>query len=226
MCSQASRRDDDPTVLINARSVGLEGPRSRLTRVLNRAARLMLAIAVFIPMALQPSLASPTPKFNPMPAHQYELVATIQDAPGPFDEVTGYVSYQVSNTDCLPLQPGSGATLAMQRRLPLKLLPFSDGYTATFHLDALADANYFGLGVCHWDIGGVGLNLTVHNVVFSPGLSTAEVTTRSPITTYFARAAYRNPERSGSTIGTARSAYVTSHPAEFFAVTLQSKEKP
>jgi hypothetical protein len=94
-----------------------------------------LAITTVALMTVQSALAPPTAQFNPKPALLHELIATIKDAPGPFDEVTGYVMYQVTNTDCLPLQRGSGATLAMQKRLPLELKLHPNGYMANFYLD-------------------------------------------------------------------------------------------
>lgn len=41
---------------------------------------------------------------------RYEITMAIQGAPGPFDAVSGFVQYKVSNDHCVPLTRVIGAT--------------------------------------------------------------------------------------------------------------------
>ncbi|MQQ99823.1 hypothetical protein [Glaciimonas soli] len=45
---------------------------------------------------------TPDIKQNPHPKMRYEITLTIKDAPGPFDAVTGFMQYDVTNEQCSP----------------------------------------------------------------------------------------------------------------------------
>ena len=47
-------------------------------------------------------MKNPGIKQNPHPTECYEITPTIKNAPGPFDPVTRYMQYEVSNEQCAP----------------------------------------------------------------------------------------------------------------------------
>ena len=78
---------------------------------------LILSLAL-ITSACGSSMKTPDIKQNQHPKMRYEIIMTIDGAPGPFDSVTAFVQYKVSNDRCVPLTPISGATLPPEHHLP------------------------------------------------------------------------------------------------------------
>ncbi|RST54961.1 hypothetical protein EJI00_02080 [Variovorax sp. DXTD-1] len=136
-------------------------------------------------------MKKPDIKLNPHPKMRYEITLTIEDAPGPFDAVEGFSSYQVSNNRCVPLQPISGAQHTPRKSVPLSLTRVSDKlYKGTFYVDYLQDENYFGLGVCQWSMTFVGFSLQIGNLVFSHSLDLNEALAGKPVPRFFNNGSY------------------------------------
>ncbi|MBP1475575.1 hypothetical protein J7I44_14770 [Frateuria sp. MAH-13] len=159
------------------------------------AAMRRCAVAVLVAgLAVLPAACSSPMddiKLNPHPAQRYELIATV-DAPGEFDSVEGYLSYEVTNVECVPKNPIEGARNVpnTSRRFALTRV---DAHTwkGSFYRDLLQDEDYFGLGVCHWDVTNASPVFRVHAASFSPAFVLAdpiEVT----LTRYFKRSDYFN----------------------------------
>ncbi|WP_139350826.1 hypothetical protein [Rhodanobacter sp. C01] len=158
---------------------------SRTTMPTRLTSSLILSLAL-ITSACGSSMKTPDIKQNPHPKMRYEITMTIDGAPGPFDSVTAFVQYKVSNDRCVPLQPISGATLAPEDSVPLDLTKISDKvYTGHLYVDLLQDEDYYGLGVCHWEVVAATAVLQVKNVGFSPGLFKADVLAQRSATRYF-----------------------------------------
>jgi hypothetical protein len=112
----------------------------------------------------------PDIKLNPHPVQRYELTATV-DAPGPFDSVTGYVSYDVTNLECVPKDAWEGARNVPSSSHTFELTRVDDHtWKGYFYRDLLKDEDYFGLGVCHWEVVNALPVFTVHAEKFSPAL--------------------------------------------------------
>lgn len=136
-------------------------------------------------------MKTPDVKQNPNPKQRYEITLKIHDAPGPFDSVTAKVGYQVVNGECVPLTPGSGATIVPREYLPLALTRVSeDSYKATLYLDRFQDEDYYGLGVCHWELMSAGFELKVGGMTFHPAIMLKEIKAGVSPVRYFSKHTY------------------------------------
>jgi len=137
------------------------------------------------------SMKNPDIKQNPHPKQRYDITLKIDGAPGPFDAITGSVDYRVSNGRCVPLTPISGATLEPEKNVPLVFTRVSDNvYKGTLYIDLFLDEDYYGLGVCHWDVVAAGIDLTIGKLDFSPSIFLDDIKSGKPVIRYFSRRAY------------------------------------
>lgn len=129
---------------------------------------------------------------NPSAQQRYVLTARIQDAPGAFDRFEGSVDYDVSNERCVPLTPFEGATITPSKEIPVQLTRQSDGsFEGTIFLDKLADADYFGLGVCHWAISSASFSAVKGRSHFRVFLSRSDLAAHRESHMYFVGEGYR-----------------------------------
>lgn len=127
---------------------------------------------------------------NPHPTQRYEVVVT-SDAPGPWGSVSGAVFYHVTNDDCVPKLPLEGARQIPNTARKFKLTT-TDGKTwkGYFYRQMIEDADYFGLGVCHWDIESVGTGFIVHGGVFGPALVLQDMLVPKTYKTFFKKSEF------------------------------------
>lgn len=167
----------------------------------------------------------PDIKPNPAPHKRYDITLTIEGAPGSFDTVTGVVDYKVANDRCVPLTPISGATLAPEKRVPVKLTRVNDGvYKGSFFADALLDEDYYGMGVCHWGVVGASAELKVGKVDFSPAIFMSEILAGKTVTRYFAKRSYLHADLERVDIGNPSRADFQQDAHDTFAITLRAEE--
>lgn len=135
-------------------------------------------------------------KLNPAPKQAYELVLTLKDAPGPFAIVEGVAQYDVSNyEDCGRILPATGTASRMTSQEPVTLHKASENeYRGTFYLDRMLDEDYYGRGVCHWTLTGVGAMLRATtskaDTRFLTFIDKKRMDTGSQLTRYYPRADY------------------------------------
>lgn len=100
-------------------------------------------------------------KLNPSPQQGYELVLTLKDAPGPFAVVEGVAQYDARNyAACGRIVPATGTAGRITSQEPIALRQVGENeYRGTFYLDRMQDEVYYGRGVCHWALTGVGAML-------------------------------------------------------------------
>ena len=192
---------------------------------------LILSLAL-ITSACGSPMKTPDIKQNPHPKMRYEITMTIQNAPGPFDSVSGFVQYKVSNDRCVPLTPISGATLPPEKSVPLELSHVTDNiYKGSLYVDLLQDEDYYGLGVCHWAVVAATVSLTVKKADFSPDLFVNSILKQSSETRYFSKkqfeAAGRGELEPPVISGVLPADYKNLRPEwqqDMFQVTLSAKE--
>ena len=121
------------------------------------------------------------PELNPHPKQRYEVTVTV-DAPGPFDSVKGRLVYEIGNKDCVPKDAFTGGQNVPSYRTTFDLTRVdSHTYRGHFYRDLLLPGDYFGLGMCHWEIMNAGPDLTVHGLTFSVSAIPYDPQTGSPV---------------------------------------------
>ena len=95
-------------------------------------------------------------RLNPNPQQAYEVVLTIQDAPGPFKVLRWSAGYKAA--DCTYIvNDWAGVRGFPEHRVELPFTQRPDGsYVATVYLDAMLDEDYYGNGICEWKLTDVG----------------------------------------------------------------------
>jgi hypothetical protein len=131
------------------------------------------------------------PKKNPHPVQRYEVIATAK-APGPWDKVQGYISYEVVNPKCTPedkflgvhaMPKDVGLEVEMKRVSP-------DTWRGYFYRDYLQDDDYYQLGVCHWDVTSVGSSFVVNGGTFGAGDLFHVLLDKGPQTMFFKKTSF------------------------------------
>lgn len=112
------------------------------------------------PNEIQRDAKPPVPRRNPH-AVAYDITLTLHDAPGPFAVVKAGMDYEVANPLCLPRLGGmSGTRVQATQDVPIDLVRIAPNvYRGRFHDDLFVDEDYYGLGVCHWRLTGIGFGL-------------------------------------------------------------------
>lgn len=183
-------------------------------------------------MALASSACSsgmdPDIKQNPHPMMRYDVTITVENAPGPFDSVSGFMQYQVADIDCVP--ETGGPMNAM--RIPPTVNPaivfnkIADNvYRGTVYADYFQDENYYGLGVCHWSLMAVIAELRINNLTLDPGLTADELFSQKSLKSYFVLEDYLDNSRQRSSYGVfSRPNFPPDRQKEIFTITLTTKE--
>lgn len=139
---------------------------------------------------------------NPHPVQRYELTFTLHDAPGPFDAVTASAAYEIANKECVPRQPVSGANPAPAPVIPIDVERVGDNtYRGYVYLDLLKDEDYYGLGVCHWQLVSAGPDLKINGSVFGDGLMLDDIEAGKVARGYFWKPYYFLPPKKGYAAG-------------------------
>lgn len=190
---------------------------------------LLLSLALITSACSSPMNKQPDIKLNPHPTQRFEMIVTVHDAPGSFDKVGAGVLFQVRNVDCVPHHPITGGSDVPSTLRDFTLTRVDDHtWKGYFFKDLLQDEDYFGLGVCHWDVMSVGPDLYVHGMNFNPGLSLWNEPTQDHETRYFKKQTYLDRTLTNANAGSADSwpadsEDVKKHPDAFFPITVTIK---
>jgi hypothetical protein len=171
------------------------------------------------------SMKKPDIKLNTHPRMRYEITATVNGAPGPFELSGGSVDYKVVNLATVPMTPITGATVEPQKQLPVVFERVAEGvYRGVVYLDQVQDEDYFGLGVCHWSIVGVSIDLHHDQVNFSPAIYMDDIVRGIDLARYFSFKSYQNSDYKRTDIG-APSKSAFNDPTHTFTITLKAEER-
>ncbi|WP_423163060.1 hypothetical protein [Stenotrophomonas maltophilia] len=135
-------------------------------------------------------------KLNPSPQQGYELVLTLKDAPGPFAVVEGVAQYDARNyAACGRIVPATGTAGRITSQEPIALRQVGENeYRGTFYLDRMQDEDYYGRGVCHWALTGVGAMLRATtgeaDSRFLTFIDKERMENESPLTLYYPKLIY------------------------------------
>lgn len=166
---------------------------------------------------------------NPAPKQRYEVTLEVHQPPGQFDATArGWVYYRVDNSRCLPLTPFEGATIFPEKIVEFNVTRVSATvYRGKIFLDRLQDQDYYGLGICHWNINTLGIELKGNGVNFNTAMSGGELLAGKPATTYYAVADYQRAFNHADAVGfTNRALFRTTPPSGIFDMTLTARPMP
>jgi hypothetical protein len=130
------------------------------------------------------------------PRQAYQIVMTIENAPGPFRLVEGSAQYDVINHDeCGYIDPVSETISRIDTHPPIEWKPMGDSqYVATVYADLIVDEDYYGRGVCHWKLSMASALLKATGAEaetgFIPGISASDIMEGTAATLYFPKVRY------------------------------------
>ncbi|PPU70506.1 hypothetical protein XcuCFBP2542_18655 [Xanthomonas cucurbitae] len=143
----------------------------------------------------------PVYRKNPHPTQAYRITMTIEDAPGPFEWVSGTAFYQMANhKQCTPIEPIAGVwSKSDEDGIPIHFQKLDEStYAATIYADGMVDADYYGKGICLFELDGVGISLRAtgkkEETRFQPALFKSEIYSSTPKITYFWKDRYPRSE--------------------------------
>ena len=204
-------------------------------------------IAVVLPCAI--SLASCTPsrsdtdpsssharsgplrQLNPSPMQGYRIRLTIQDAPGPFVLTDATAQYDVVNeVRCGEDSPHGGVyRMTSNELLDIKKLD-EVTYEGVVYLDQILDGDYYGNGICKWELTEVRAVLSATGDVesetqFAPHFPVKAIKAVEEKKTYFWRGMYPRCDVDGYfDSGEVDRKRVDRGDNELFVITMGAKE--
>ncbi|MEQ7420819.1 hypothetical protein ABQE70_14805 [Xanthomonas campestris pv. campestris] len=145
----------------------------------------------------------PVYRKNPHPTQAYRITMTIDDAPGPFEWISGTAFYEMTNhKQCTPIEPIAGVwNKSSEDGIPIHFNKINDTtYVAAIYADGMVDANYYGKGTCSFELDGVGISLRAtgkkEETRFQPALFKSEIYSPAPKVTYFWKGRYPRADMS------------------------------
>ncbi|RZL45096.1 MAG: hypothetical protein EOP74_02135 [Variovorax sp.] len=193
------------------------------------ATTLILLSALALPACGQSMKKQPDVHLKPNPKLRYEITLVIDKAPGPFESVLGYASFQ-TDEECTPAAPITAANYGMRypvrHKVPVQLQSTgANTYRGTIFIDWPEDEDYFGLGVCRWRFTTFAVAMQVGEVSFDPVIWAEDVVAQRAITEYFARGHYGDNSIRDFRVGGSRlDQFAPGFRENVFSTTLTAKE--
>lgn len=137
-------------------------------------------------------------RVNPAPKRRYDITMTIKDAPGPFGMVKFWAHYLAP--DCMYwTDKFAGTTGKPTHTIEMPFQKLDDTtYVGTVYLDGMVDEDYYGNGVCHWELTevAVGLKATGADAEtgFAPDIYPEIIVAQKPVVKYFWKKRYPREE--------------------------------
>lgn len=132
---------------------------------------------------------------NPSPKRAYEIVMTIENAPGPFADVSGGAQYDVTNeNECGHINSaGVPERITSQERVALTKVSDTE-YRGVVYLDRMLDEDYYGRGVCHWELTAASATLRATGAdgetLFQPAIMADQLLSGEEVQLYFWKGHY------------------------------------
>ncbi len=179
------------------------------------------------------SRPDPVYQKNPHPTQAYRITLTIEDAPGPFEWISGTAFYQITNhKQCTPIEPIAGVwNKSDEDGIPIHFEKLdASTYVGTIYADGMIDADYYSKGVCTFELNGVGISLKAtgknEDTRFQPVLFKSEIYSSTPKITYFWKGRYPKEDIDNFPDGgrLAEDQFNDSARKDIFRVTLTTKK--
>lgn len=174
---------------------------------------------------------APRRNLNPAPKRAFEIRLKVEGAPGPLSQVSGTAQFDVSNdTECGHYNRLAGVVERITSNEPFTLAKVSDSeYSGVVHLDAILDEDYYGNGVCRWELSEARVALRADEpdaTRFVPKLPGEAVAAGGSQTRYYWKGYY--PRTKTGNFADYGNKNLDEVPAdkrdEFFTITLSAKE--
>lgn len=153
------------------------------------------------PNEIQRGAKPPVPRRNP-DAVPYDITLRIENAPGPFGKVRAAMVYRVENERCLPRLGGmSGTRVTASEFIAIPLESTGPAqWQGRFQDDLLLDEDYYGLGICRWQLAGVSVEMLATGAAgetsFSEFLFPVDLKSGASTKAYFVQRHYPRAEMS------------------------------
>ncbi|MBN7137296.1 hypothetical protein A7A76_21490 [Lysobacter enzymogenes] len=199
---------------------------------------IVVAAMAFALAACSNAVKDPKYERNPNPKQKYVVTAKVEGAPGPFRMAIAGVQYRIGPTQsCMPpAEPISGVFPTQSRSnfgSPVRNLSGAE-FEFDVYLDGMVSKDYFGRGVCTWQIELVSLTLRPANDdgerKFDLTIGESDVTGGGTLVLYARREKYATPvENAYDDFETAIEkeyavARYGSDLSKFFTITVSAKE--
>ncbi|MGY4889302.1 hypothetical protein [Xanthomonas sp. NCPPB 3583] len=170
---------------------------------------------------------------NPHPKQAYRITMTIEDAPGSFEWISGTAFYQMTNhKQCTPIEPIAGVwNKSDEDGIPIHFEKRdASTYVATIYADGMVDADYYGKGVCKFELDGIGISLRAtgkeEETRFQPALFKSQIHDTRSVKFYFWKGGYPRSEMDNYPDTGEYSADKYSEPnrSNLFQITLKSEK--
>lgn len=169
-------------------------------------------------------------RVNPNPKRRYDITMTIKDAPGPFGDV-GFSAHYIARNCMYWTDKFAGTTARPTHTIAMPFKKLDEvTYLATVYLDAMLDEDYYGDGICHWELLEVAAGLEATGADgetgFGPDISPESIVAKESVTKFFWSEYY--PRAGVDNFSEFGSKTLDNVPLEkrekFFTITLSSRE--
>ena len=120
------------------------------------------ALAALLLGACSKTPESPVAKTNPNPTQRYEITVELVGPPQDIREISGVAHFGVGTRACLPYREKiARVTIGASYAREFPLVRVGDNtYKGHIFLDWPVDEDYYGLGICKWEIATVDTVIT------------------------------------------------------------------
>lgn len=129
----------------------------------------------------------PLAKTNPSPTQRYEITVELVDPPADVKNISGAAYFSIPDVICMPTPDRiAGYTPGSRYEKKFPLVPTGNNtYRGHIFLDWPIDEDYYGLGVCKWELAYIDATVARSNEFLQiTRLSSAELLSLSDATAY------------------------------------------
>ena len=169
-----------------------DAPRLASLKRLTRRLAQVAVPALFLSLAAcGGNMEEPKVQLNPTNSNDISVLVRTANTPGIFDNILAFAQFRVTNPECVPKQPVSGARLIPHKRLPIELIKKDDAtYSGQFAVSPFLDEDYFGHGVCHWQLVSIEASAKKGRTTFSVDMYTQWKSPHDELVKYFSKSGY------------------------------------
>jgi len=171
-------------------------------------------------------------RLNPHPSQGFDVTVKVQGAPGPLVLLGGSARFQATGCSYV-VSSWAGVRAQPEKVVPVNFVRQDEQtFTGTVYSDHVLDADYYGNGVCHWDMAGVAVGFSAtgnsSEASFSADMSLSQLQSMKPVTLYYLK---RNYGRLGGEDAPifgqpTLERVLPEHRNEVFTITLTAKNLP